>query len=76
MDAPQAQATDSAEHARRMFRAVLAPWAADLLELRRRGLDRPGFRRGLDLPLLAVGADHRTRITLPTGANRSRRRAA
>lgn len=30
--------------ARRMFRGVLASWASDLLELRRRGLDVPGSR--------------------------------
>lgn len=29
---------------RRMFHAVLAPWASDLLELRRRRLDVPGAR--------------------------------
>jgi len=31
------------QEARRMFQRVLAPWASDLLALRARGLDRPGF---------------------------------
>lgn len=31
--------------ARRMFRAVIAGWAQDLLGLRARGLMRPGRRR-------------------------------
>lgn len=40
------QTTDrmSEQQARRMFRAVLAPWAMDMLSLRRRGLDRPSRR--------------------------------
>ncbi len=29
---------------RRMYRGVLASWASDLMELRRRGLDVPGAR--------------------------------
>ncbi len=32
--------------ARAMFGRVLGMWAGDLLSLRRRGLDRPTFRRG------------------------------
>lgn len=36
--------------ARADFRRVLANWAQDLLSLRRRGLDRPGFRRGAWYP--------------------------
>jgi hypothetical protein len=32
--------------ARAKYRRVLASWAQDLLGLRRRGLDRPGFRYG------------------------------
>lgn len=32
------------EQAQLMYRAVLAPWAMDLMSLRRRGLDRPGRR--------------------------------
>lgn len=32
--------------ARDPYARVLRAWAADLLALRRRGLDRPGFRRG------------------------------
>ena len=35
---------DEAERtARHMFQRVLAPWASDVLALRSRGLDRPGF---------------------------------
>jgi hypothetical protein len=45
MPLPEAQPSDAVAEAQRMFRAVLAPWVSDLLELRRRGLDRPGFRR-------------------------------
>lgn len=35
----------AARDARRMFRAVIAGWAQDLLGLRARGLARPGKRR-------------------------------
>ena len=35
----------AARQARRMFRAVIAGWAQDLLALRGRGLSRPGKRR-------------------------------
>lgn len=36
--------------ARAKYRRVLASWAQDLMGLRRRGLDRPGFRRGAWYP--------------------------
>ncbi len=32
--------------ARAAYRRVLASWAQDVMELRRRGLDRPTLRRG------------------------------
>lgn len=36
--------------ARAKFQRVLSIWAQDLLSLRRRGLDRPSFRRGAWYP--------------------------
>lgn len=41
-----------------MFGRVLGAWAGDLLSLRRRGLDRPTFRRGAwsTVGLLGPGA--------------------
>ena len=50
----QTQTTKSCaqvEQARQMFRAVLAPWASDMLALRRRGLDRPCRRYAKGLVL-------------------------
>jgi len=38
----------TADRARLMFGRYLRNWASDTLELRRRGLDRPGLRCGLD----------------------------
>jgi hypothetical protein len=38
--------TDPRSEARAMFGRVLRSWAADLLDLRRRGLDRPSYRHG------------------------------
>lgn len=38
-------ASEALDTARAMYRRVLASWASDLLELRRRGLDTPGPRR-------------------------------
>ncbi len=52
----QNEPAEAIAEARRMFRAVLAPWASDLLELRRRGLDHPCFRRTLRPVLRAPGA--------------------
>lgn len=51
---PAAQAA-KVEHpavaaARVKYRRVLSSWAQDLLALRRRGLDRPGFRYGAWYP--------------------------
>lgn len=43
--------------ARAMFQRVLASWAGDLLELRRRGLDRPGRRDGTGAPAWLGPAD-------------------
>lgn len=37
---------DAAGDARRLFGAVLEGWAADVLRLRARGLDRPSRREG------------------------------
>lgn len=42
--------------AARMFRRVLAPWAMDIMRLRRAGLDRPTARKARRL--LAVPGDH------------------
>lgn len=56
MQTEKAQTCAPEEQARRMFRAVLAPWAMDLLELRRRGLDRPGRRYSCGL-VLRPGSD-------------------
>lgn len=39
-------AAKAAERARCMYRVVLGNWAADLLALRRRGLDGPVHRSG------------------------------
>ncbi len=46
-----AQSCAEVEQARRMFRAVLAPWASDLMALRQRGLDLPGRRYSVGLVL-------------------------
>lgn len=61
MDPARAQSFEAVAEARRKFCAVLAPWASELLELRRRGLDRPSFRlnhgqglRPAALPALAA----------------------
>ncbi|GJQ28486.1 MAG: hypothetical protein HBSAPP03_03700 [Phycisphaerae bacterium] len=40
----------AAHDPRRMFERVLGPWAADMLELRRRGLDKPSHRPGWIVP--------------------------
>lgn len=45
------QTCAAVEDARRRFRAVLAPWASDLMALRARGLDRPSRRYALGLVL-------------------------
>lgn len=45
------QSCDAVEHARGMYRAILALWTADLLALRARGLDRPSRRYSLGLVL-------------------------
>lgn len=37
---------EAEQEARQMFQRFLAGWAMDVLELRRRGLDRPVERRG------------------------------
>jgi hypothetical protein len=37
---------DPRTQARAVFGRVLSSWALDLLELRRRGMDRPSHRRG------------------------------
>jgi len=52
------------EEARRLYQRTLGSWASDLLRLRAKGLDRPGYRR-------AVGG----RIVSATFA-RERRKAA
>lgn len=46
--------------AREKFHRVLGSWASDLLELRRLGLDRPGFR-----PLATASNDDRPHPTTP-----------
>jgi hypothetical protein len=83
MQTPATPGPEALEHARRMFRAVLAPWASDLLELRRRGLDRPSFRRAVGPALRPAGApmssaSRERRGSVPTATNtgRSQRRAA
>lgn len=38
-------------HVRRMFARVMSQWAMDSLELRRSGLNRPGYRTGTDQPI-------------------------
>lgn len=73
MQARDAQSCAEDEQARRMFRAVLAPWASDLMTLRRRGLDRPSRRYALGLVLRpAPPGDPADAIT----ANQPRKRAA
>lgn len=42
--------------ARQLFQRVLGSWASDLLELRRRGLDRPGYRPRQDEAMRQRGA--------------------
>ncbi len=42
--------TDPCAAARRMFERVLTGWAMDVLSLRRRGLDRPGYRLARGTP--------------------------
>jgi hypothetical protein len=51
MQTEHAQSCAAEQQAKRMFRAVLAPWAMDLMALRRRGLDRPGRRYACGLVL-------------------------
>ncbi len=49
---------------RRLFQRVLGAWASDLLELRRKGLDRPSRRfegQGLAIRPLAITRDARRR---------------
>ncbi len=54
------QGTDPIASARAAYRAVLAPWAQDLLMLRHRGLDRPSVRyiQGLVLVRPSKAAGH------------------
>ena len=40
-----ARAEQAVADARRVFQRTLAAWVCDLLELRRRGLDQPGWVR-------------------------------
>ncbi|MBK7404713.1 MAG: hypothetical protein IPJ41_08775 [Phycisphaerales bacterium] len=56
--------------AERMYRAVLAPWAMDLLSLRHRGLDRPSRRYANGLVLRPAQS------APPAAAPQARRRAA
>lgn len=51
MERTESQTCAAVDEARRKFRAVLAPWAGDLLALRSRGLDRPSRRYGKGLVL-------------------------
>lgn len=58
----------SPEEARGRFRRVLSHWASDLIELRARGLDRPGRRAFAadgpirrPMPRTSIGADGLTR---------------
>jgi hypothetical protein len=44
------------DRARVMYRAVLAPWASDVLGLRARRLDVPGWRTGVG-PVLRPSED-------------------
>lgn len=77
MQTPPDPSDEALAQARRMFCAVLAPWASDLLRLRRSGLDRPGFRRcaGAALgPGRARPAAARESFVIPV--DRGRRRAA
>jgi hypothetical protein len=57
---------------RAMFQRTLAGWAMDLLELRRRGLDRPGRRDGAGGPVwpgeTASPAPLRPFISIPGAA--------
>lgn len=53
-----AQSCAEVEQAQRMFRAVLAPWASDLMALRQRGLDLPGRRYAVGLVLRPASTDH------------------
>lgn len=50
------QTCAAVEDARQRFRAVLAPWASDLMALRARGLDRPSRRYALGLVLRPTSA--------------------
>lgn len=57
---------DAVAAAHAMFNRVLAPWAMDLLALRKRGLDRPGSRPGRGL----FAADPPRRDTLDFAPDR------
>lgn len=49
---------------RRLFQRALASWATDMLELRRKGLDRPSRRfesRNLSIRSISVARDARRR---------------
>ena len=57
------QSCAAVEDARQMFRAVLAPWASDLMALRARGLDRPCRRYALGLVLRPTSPESALAIT-------------
>lgn len=73
MQIGKAQSCAEVELARQMFRAVLAPWAGELMALRRRGLDRPGRRYAKGLVLRPAPA---ARIQEPTQSLGQSRQAA
>lgn len=54
---------DPTATARRMFERVLTGWAMDVLSLRRRGLDRPGYRLGCGMPPAATIGDEAACVT-------------
>ena len=49
MKAPDTRPNQAVEIAKRMYCAVLTPWASDMIDLRSRGLDRPSRRSATGL---------------------------
>ena len=66
-----AQSCAKVEQAQQMFRAVLAPWASDLMALRHRGLDRPSRRYAVGLVLRPASTDHTDPLPLPNAHKRA-----